>query len=137
MTEHDLLMQWKPLHLIMLSVALITLTACRYDMRTQPRYEPFEQSSFFADGAVMRSVVADTVARGQYHDDEQLDTGRINGQIVDSFPFTPTLELVERGRERYDIFCSPCHGLTGEGQGIHHPIRDGCPHIVSRSGTTG
>lgn len=66
----------------------------------------------------MRPVPADTVARGQLRDDEQLYTGRVNGQIVNSFPFTPTLELIERGQERYDIFCTPCHGLTGDGEGI-------------------
>jgi mono/diheme cytochrome c family protein len=87
-------------------------------MRAQPRYEPFEQSSFFADGAAMRQPVANTVARGQLHEDELLYTGRVDGQIAASFPFTPTVALIERGQERYDIFCTPCHGLTGDGQGI-------------------
>jgi len=87
-------------------------------MRSQPRLESYEQSSFFANGAVMQQPVADTVARGQLHEDEFLQTGRVNGQIAASFPYTPTLEMIERGHERFDIFCTPCHGLTGDGKGI-------------------
>jgi len=97
---------------------MLLLTACRLDMRAQPRYEPFEANAFFADGITMRQPITDTVARGQVQDDEQLYTGRVNGQIAESFPFTPTLALIERGQERYDIFCTPCHGLTGDGKGI-------------------
>lgn len=105
-------------YLIIVPALVALLAACRLEMRTQPRAEPFEASGFFADGAVLRPVVADTVARGQLREDEQLYTGRVNGQIANSFPFTPTLEVIERGQERYDIFCTPCHGLTGDGQGI-------------------
>ncbi len=110
--------RWQPIHILLLLVTLVILTACRLDMRTQPRYEPFEASSFFADGSSMRQPVADTVARGQLHEDEQLYTGKVDGQISASFPFTPTLAIIERGQERYDIFCTPCHGLTGDGQGV-------------------
>lgn len=104
--------------LMLLPALLLLLAACRFDMRTQPRADAFEASPVFANGAVLRPVVADTVARGQLHEDEQLYTGRVNGQIVNSFPFTPTVELIERGQERYEIFCAPCHGLTGDGEGI-------------------
>ncbi|MEZ4618499.1 MAG: cytochrome c [Caldilineaceae bacterium] len=110
--------RWRPLPIFLLFAALTLLTACRLEMREQPRYEPFEQSSFFANGAVMRQPVADTVARGQLHEDELLYTGRVNGQIAESFPFTPTVAIIERGQERFNIFCSPCHGLTGDGKGV-------------------
>ncbi len=95
------------------------LTAsCRLDMRDQPRYEPLEESRFFGDGAAARPRVADTVARGQLQLDDHLYLGRVNGQPAETFPFTVTLAVLERGQERYDIFCTPCHGLVGDGQGV-------------------
>ncbi len=94
------------------------IAGCRFDMSDQPRYEPLEASTFFADGASARPRVADTVARGQLPGNEHLTTGRLDGQVVDSFPFTVTVAVLERGQERYDIFCTPCHGLAGDGKGI-------------------
>lgn len=94
------------------------LAGCRLDMRDQPRFEPFEESTFFADQASMRPRVADTVARGHLALDDHLSTGRVNGQTAETFPFTVTLAVLERGQARYDIFCTPCHGLVGDGQGI-------------------
>jgi mono/diheme cytochrome c family protein len=58
------------------------------------------------------------VARGQLQTDEHLYAGQVNGEFAQTFPFTVTLETLERGQERYNIFCSPCHGLVGDGQGI-------------------
>jgi hypothetical protein len=104
--------------LINLFFVLGLLAGCRLDMRDQPRYEPLEASTFFADGAAVRPRIADTVARGEANLDDQLHTGRVNGQVADSFPFTVTVALLERGQERYNIFCAPCHGLVGDGQGI-------------------
>jgi mono/diheme cytochrome c family protein len=94
------------------------LAGCQLDMRDQPRVEPFEASAFFADGVAGRPRVADTVARGQLALDEHLETGRINGQVAPTFPFTITQQTLERGQERYNIFCAPCHNLTGDGRGI-------------------
>ncbi len=104
--------------LISLFFALGLLAGCRLDMRDQPRYEPLEASTFFADGAAVRPRIADTVARNEVNLDDQLHTGRVNGQVADSFPFTVTVAVLERGQERYNIFCAPCHGLVGDGQGI-------------------
>lgn len=104
--------------IIGLFLCLGFVAGCRLDMRDQPRYEPLEESAFFADKASARPRVADTVARGQLHLDDQLYTGRVNGQVADSFPFTVTTEILERGQQRYDIFCTPCHGLVGDGKGI-------------------
>jgi mono/diheme cytochrome c family protein len=102
---------------LLIGLALVTVS-CRLDMREQPRLDPLEQSSFFADKLSARPRVADTVARGQLHLDEQLYTGRINDELATTFPFTITQATIERGQERFDIFCAPCHGLLGDGQGI-------------------
>jgi hypothetical protein len=80
-------------------------------MHDQPRYEPYERSDFFADHRASRHPVPGTVARGQLHEDEFLQTGQVNGKYVESFPFAITLETMERGRTRYDIYCTPCHGI--------------------------
>lgn len=103
---------------LLLLMGLLGLVACRQEMQTQPRYESYERSSFFANGSVMRQPVADTVARGQLNDDTFLQTGRVDGQIAASFPFTPTLAVIARGQERFNIFCTPCHGITGDGKGV-------------------
>lgn len=97
----------------------LALTAsCRLDMREQPRVDPLEQSNFFADKASARPRVPDTVARGQLDLDEQLYTGRINGEFAPTFPFSVTQTTLERGQARYAIFCAPCHGLAGDGKGV-------------------
>jgi hypothetical protein len=93
-------------------------TACRQDMHDQPRYEPLEASEFFADGRSARPLVAGTVARGDLREDEHFYTGKANGTLVDRFPFPVTRAILERGQERYHIFCSPCHDRIGTGQGM-------------------
>ena len=104
--------------IVSLLIGLFALVGCRMEMRTQPRLEAYEESTFFANGSALRQPVADTVARSQLHEDEFLQTGRVDGQIAASFPFTPTLATIERGQERFDIFCTPCHGIAGDGKGI-------------------
>ena len=94
------------------------LAACRQDMHDTPRYEPLEASTFFADGRGSRMPVANTVARGTLREDEHLYQGKIDGQLTDSFPMPVTAELMARGRERFNVFCSPCHGRTGQGNGM-------------------
>jgi hypothetical protein len=106
------------LPLIGILFCLAVAVGCTLDMRDQPRYEPFEESAVFADGASARPRIADTVARGHLRLNEHLYTGRVNSQFMDTFPFTVTVATLERGRERYDIFCAPCHGLVGDGNGI-------------------
>ncbi len=106
------------LALIGLIICVSVLAACTLDMREQPRYDPLEPSAFFADGASARPRVADTVARGQLRLDDHLYTGRIDNRFAQTFPFTVTLQTLARGRERYDIFCGPCHGLAGNGDGV-------------------
>lgn len=106
------------LQLIGLFVCVSVIAGCTLDMRQQPRYDPLEPSAFFADGASARPRVADTVARGQLRLDDHLHTGRIDNRFAQTFPFTVTLQTLERGQERYEIFCTPCHGLVGDGDGV-------------------
>ena len=94
------------------------LFGCRQDMHVQPKYVPEDPSSFFADGRSERPPVEGTVARGQLRTDELLYTGRINGAAADVFPFPISAADLSRGRERYNIHCSPCHDYTGSGNGM-------------------
>jgi cytochrome c553 len=87
-------------------------------MHDQPKYIPLRQSTFFADNRSARPPVPGTVARGQLHDDSLLYTGKINGADATTFPFPIDLNVMARGRERFDIYCSPCHGRTGQGDGM-------------------
>ena len=99
-------------------VACAALAGCRQDMHDAPRYEPLEQSAFFTDGRASRQLVANTVPRGLLREDEHLYTGRVNGQLATEFPMPVTDEVMARGQERYQVFCTPCHGQTGIGNGM-------------------
>ena len=99
----------------------LTLTAagCRQDMHDQAKYEPLEASTLFADGAASRPLVAGTVPRGFLREDDALYRGTLpGGEFVTRSPVPVTLELLARGRNRFDIFCSPCHGRLGDGNGM-------------------
>ena len=88
------------------------------NMDFQERFDPQESNDFFADGRAMRAPVRGTVARGFLKEDTQYWTGRdANGDFTDN-PLTVDMALLERGREMYDIYCSVCHGVAGDGQGI-------------------
>jgi hypothetical protein len=93
-------------------------SACRLDMHVQPKQNPFSQSDFFPDQRSERPPVEGTVARGQLHGDTFLYTGRIGNNFGDYMPFPVTHEVLGRGRERYNIYCSPCHSLVGDGRGF-------------------
>lgn len=99
-------------------VALAGVTACRQDMHDAPRYEPLEASTFFVDGRGSRTLVANTVPRGMLRADEHYYQGKINGQLADTFPMPVTEAMMARGQERFNVFCSPCHGRTGQGNGM-------------------
>jgi len=99
-------------------LAVVPGCELRQAMYNQEKYEPLEASAFFADGQSVRPPVEGTVARGQLHLDSHLYTGKIDGQLATSLPFPLTRERLERGRERFDIFCSPCHDRTGAGNGM-------------------
>jgi mono/diheme cytochrome c family protein len=103
-------------------LAVIALTAlvtgCRQDMHDAPRYEAFEASSTFADNRASRTAPAGTVARGWLRDDEALYTGKIAGVPVDEFPFPIGRDELARGQQRFNIYCTPCHGRLGDGNGM-------------------
>jgi mono/diheme cytochrome c family protein len=99
-------------------VCCAVLSACRQDMHDAPRYDPLEESDFFSDGRSARSPVPNTVARGLLRDDELLYTGLTNGQLANQFPMPVTAQVMSRGQERFNIYCSPCHGRTGRGDGM-------------------
>ncbi|MDB6064257.1 MAG: Cytochrome c [Pedosphaera sp.] len=105
---------------------LLALCGCRREMYDQPRYNPLAPSSFFPDGAGSRPLVPGTVARGHLDADQAFYEGKTGTNLVVEFPMPVTLEVLERGRERYDIYCSVCHGRLGDGNGMI-PQR-GYPH---------
>jgi mono/diheme cytochrome c family protein len=87
-------------------------------MADQPKYDPLESSDFFADGMSARPRIPGTVARGEIANDGFLSTGKINNLEGDGFPFAVTEQVMNRGQERFDIYCSPCHSKVGDGNGM-------------------
>jgi len=104
------------------TLALLAATAlvagCRQDMHDAPRYEAFEASATFADNRASRVPPTGTVARGWLRDDDALYTGKIAGQPVDQFPFAIGRDELARGQQRFNIYCTPCHGRLGDGNGM-------------------
>lgn len=98
--------------------SLAWLAGCRLDMQVQPKQNPLSESDFYPDHRSERPLIEGTVARGQLHEDIYLYTGKIAGNFADYMPFPLTREGLERGRERYNIYCSPCHSLLGDGKGF-------------------
>lgn len=120
----------------------------RFDMQDQPRYKAYKKSDFFADKRASRDPVDGTVARGQLHDNKAFYTGKIDNpnlnapvqttidasgntlvtsfpNDIDEFPVPVTKELIDRGQERFTIYCSVCHGPLGQGDGM--VVRRGFP----------
>lgn len=89
------------------------------NMDYQEKYETFEESDFFADGSAMRMPVEGTVARGELRADTQYYTGKDEqGNFIAKSPLQFTMPVLQRGQQRYDIYCAPCHDGAGTGQGI-------------------
>jgi hypothetical protein len=103
---------------LMCAFCLLLLASCREDMHNQPKFIPLRENEFYADGRSARPQVEGTIARGQLQDDPLLYTGKVNGQEADQFPFAITEKDMTRGRERFNIYCSPCHSELGDGNGI-------------------
>lgn len=100
-------------------VALCGAAGCRQNMHNQARVDPYEESDFFADGMGSRPLPANTVARGFLREDRALYAGvDAGGRAVAAFPMPVTREVLRRGQERYDVFCSPCHDRVGTGRGM-------------------
>ena len=101
-------------------VILLMASGCRQDMHNQPRFKPLARSDFYADLRSSRTPVDGTVARGDLRADTYFNTGMLPGtnNAGDYMPFPVTLEVLARGRERFNVYCSPCHSRLGDGQGI-------------------
>ncbi len=99
-------------------VALLSLAGCRQDMHDQPRFKPLAQSDFYTDLRSARPQVEGTMARGQLHEDEYFYTGKIGNNPGDYMPFPVNPDVLARGQLRFNIYCSPCHSRTGDGNGV-------------------
>jgi len=100
-------------------LALAATAACRQDMHDQPKFIPLRPSEFFSDGRSERPLLEGTVARGHLKDDAAFYTGKgPDGKPINEFPFPVTREVIERGQQRFNIYCAPCHGRLGNGDGM-------------------
>jgi len=98
--------------------AMLAMAGCRADMQDQPRGFPQRGSDFFADGRSARPQMENTVARGQLHENSYYYTGLEGGKEGSSLPFAVTPAILERGQERYNVYCTPCHSRVGNGEGM-------------------
>ena len=114
-------------HPVRLVLALFMIIGCegttdierlRQEMYNQSRFEPLEKNSFFADNRSSRPWIKGTVARGHLRTDAHLYAGIVDGKPAETFPFPITRDVILRGRDRYNIYCSPCHGYEGDGRGM-------------------
>jgi mono/diheme cytochrome c family protein len=104
--------------LLLAAGVLLATSACRQDMHNSPKAIPLRESVFFKNGSSARPLVEDTVARGTLHDDAVFFTGKNGVAEADALPFALTAAVLDRGEQRYNIYCTPCHGPTGKGDGM-------------------
>jgi mono/diheme cytochrome c family protein len=104
--------------LLVTACCLLVLLGCRQQMADQPRYQPLAKSTFFDDGRSARDLVPGTVAQGYLRAEEPFYTGKSEGQLATALPVPLTQALLERGQERFNIYCAPCHDRTGGGRGM-------------------
>ncbi len=103
---------------VIILALLLCAGGCRQDMQDQPKYKPLAESRFFADGRSARPIPAGTIARDELEDNDSFHTGAANGKFLASIPMPVNAQLLHRGQDRYDIYCSPCHGSLGDGNGM-------------------
>lgn len=114
----------KTIRLVAVLAAVVMSSACRQDMQDQPKYKPLGENRFFADGRDSRPIPPGTIARDEGDAADSLHTGNQNGagdqsgQFLDAIPMPVDMKLLQRGRDRFDIYCSPCHGRVGDGNGM-------------------
>ncbi len=102
----------------LLLTALAFTAGCREDMQNQPKIIPLRESDFYADKRSARPIIEGTVARNQLKEDAYFYTGKVGNSDGDYMPFPATAEVLARGQQRFNIYCSPCHGETGDGNGM-------------------
>ena len=98
--------------------AALLLVACRQDMHDQPKYKPLRSSEIFGDKRSARPLVEGTVARGTLREDAGYYAGKTKDGFVTELPVPVTGQLLERGQTQFQVFCAPCHGRTGRGDGM-------------------
>jgi len=103
---------------VFLAGLTLFFSSCRLDMHDQPKYESYEASDFFADGKASRIPPEGTIPQGGLRQGELLYTGKVDGEDSELFPFPVTQNILVRGQDRYNIYCSPCHDKVGTGKGI-------------------
>jgi len=99
-------------------LSVLALAGCQQKMGIQPFYEPLEENPMFEDKRASRPIEPGTVFRGNLRSDDALYTGKVNGQLVSEFPMTITEEIINRGENRFNIYCAPCHSKLGDGNGM-------------------
>lgn len=104
--------------LVLACLSVFSLAGCRQDMHNQPKFDQQRGTSFYADGRSVRPQVQNSVARGQLDASSYLMTGFDGGKEGDGMPMPVDLALLQRGQERYNIYCSACHSRVGNGGGI-------------------
>lgn len=118
-------------HSIILTGAVFLMAACgrgnfsekppihlNPNMDSQKKYKAQSESNFFVDGATMRTPVEGTVARGELRADDAYYRGKdAAGEFITSAPMEFTADMIKRGEERFDIYCSACHGKKADGKG--------------------
>jgi mono/diheme cytochrome c family protein len=113
---------------------LLAAAGCRQDMHNQPKAIPLRESVFFRDGSSARPLVEGTVARGTLQDDAAFFTGKNGAVVLDALPFPLTAEVLDRGEQRFNIYCAPCHDTAGTGQGmiVHRGYRQPPSYHIDR-----
>src|SRR5208282_1195404 len=109
---------WRGASVLLAAAAVMLLSSCREDMQNQPKFIPLRENTFYLDQRSARPLLEGTIARGQLEDDPLLYTGKVDGKEMDQFPFAIGQQDLARGRERYNIYCSPCHSQLGDGNGM-------------------
>lgn len=108
----------KALRFACYAVFALAVLGCHPDMWTQPKVKAQQRSQFFADQSASRLPVKGTVPFGQPSREDAMNRGYVNGKLVAEMPVPLTAELIERGQERFNVFCRHCHGAIGDGMGM-------------------
>lgn len=116
MTSSQPIFRWILIPAALASLAV--MAGCRQDMQNEPKMIPQRESTFFASGRSVRPQALGTVSRGQLDADTYFHTGLVNNQEQDKMPYPVTMDVLLRGQERYNIYCTPCHSRVGNGRGM-------------------
>lgn len=127
----------KTLRFALVALAAAISAGCQQEMANQPRYNALQESATLVDGIWKREPVAGTIARGELRLDEAYYTGKVNGQFVSELPEralqgTTMSDLLARGRKRYNVYCSHCHGQVGGGTGGAAVMQEAVGMVVKR-----